>query len=107
MVAPEEGNDEVVGVAKDLDVAMESGEVLLSIFTVIIDGHFGLLVEEDVDCHSTPCCFLQYLIQSELMSIIPLAFFGLVHLLANQHEVGRDHPISDVDIFLSVLQLYI
>ena len=49
VVTPEERYDDVIRMPDDFNISVQPHEVFLCVLAVVVDGYFGLLVEDYVD----------------------------------------------------------
>lgn len=102
MMAPKERNDDVIRMPDDFDIPMKTHEVFLCVLTIIVDSHLRLLIQYDVNYHTSVCGILQHLVQPILGVLKVLILLLILHLVADQQEVRGDHPIRYEDILLRV-----
>jgi hypothetical protein len=100
VVAPEKGDDEVVGVSHDLDVLVlvaQRLQVLFNELRVVVNCYLRFLVYDDVNFNIFVGKFLQNTVKPVLPSVQGVRPF--------EDEVRSYHPSGDIDVFLSFFEL--
>ena len=107
MMTPEKRNDDIIWMTDNFNIRVQFSKIFFCVFTIIIDCHFWLLIENYIDDNSFVCNFLQNFIKSKLQLFTWLQHFFKTLLISKEIKIWSDHPISNKYIFFRILQLII